>query len=476
MTEFTSEGALYELLARGNKDKYFISDTLTAQSPFRNNYKRVPAYVHELRKIPPTNNTDFGKTIEFNFEVAGDLYTHPTLLIELPSWYPNNQTYIDLSNNTKPIYYNKSVVYDISNNTYGYTSGIGYFLFEQIQIYQDQIMVQEFSGDALYATRLSRGSINSATLENELVGFHDGSDISISRNGTPNTLRLELPLIGCQHKDDGGFPSFAVRSQNFRLRCKLRNLEDLIESNDGQVKPNPFSRTMYVQSYLNQIQKTEIQTLDRYNIGQPTIYLETRHIYVDPDTQKELVDSYLEYPFSRLYENIFYFNEKDYTPLARGALADTTKRIDAVHPASRIVFFLRQQSDLQKNKLWKISSDVSNNEYYNNISLLIASRDRESLFPPLVWNVLTQHAKEDRYSGAGLGIMSWDLGDQKGRRAPFARQPEGSINFSTADRPTLYIELQQIAGSNRNTEMRLIVDTWASYETEERRGNLKYAN
>ena len=126
--------------------------------------------------------------------------------------------------------------------------------------------------------------------------------------------------------------------------------------------------------------------------------------------------------------------------------------------------------------MWKISSDVSNNEYYNNISLLIASRDRETLFPPLVWNSLTQHAKEDRYSGSGLGIMNWDLGEQKGRKLPAARQPEGSVNFSTADRPTLYMELQQIAGSNRDTEMRMIVDVWADYETEERRGSLKYAN
>ena len=476
MTELTSEGALYELVSRGNKDIYFQVDALTSLSPFRNNYKRVPAYVHELRKIPPTNNTDFGKIIEFNFEVAGDIFTHPTLLIDLPTWYPNNQTYVDLNNNTKTIDYSKSVVYDTSNNTYGYTNGIGYFLFENIQIYQDQILVQEFSGDALYATRLSRGSLNSALLENSLVGIHNGSSVSISRNGKPNTLRVELPLLGCQHIDDGGFPSYAIRSQNLRLRCKLRSIEDLIESSDGQIKPNVFSRNMYVQSYTNQNSFTPIQTLDRYTIGQPTIYLETRHIYVDPDTQKGLVETYNEIVFSRFYENIFYFNEKDYTPLARGALADTTKRIDAVHPASRIVFFLRQQSDIQKNKLWKISSDVSNNEYYNNISLLIASRDRESLFPPLVWNTLTQHAKEDRYSGSGLGVMCWDLGEQKGRRPPFAHQPEGTINFSTADRPTLYIELQQIAGSNRNTEMRLIVDTWASYETEEKRGSLKYAN
>jgi len=89
MTELSSEGSLYELVSRGNKDKYFISDTLTALSPFRNNYKRVPAFVHERRQIPPINNADFNKIIEFQFEVAGDIYTHPTLLIELPTWLPN---------------------------------------------------------------------------------------------------------------------------------------------------------------------------------------------------------------------------------------------------------------------------------------------------------------------------------------------------------------------------------------------------
>jgi hypothetical protein len=121
----------------------------------------------------------------------------------------------------------------------------------------------------------------------------------------------------------------------------------------------------------------------------------------------------LDLSFSRLYENIFHFIERDYAPLSVNALAATTQRIDAVHPASRMIFFMRQNTDIQKNKLWKISSDVSNNEYYNNISFLIGSRDRETLFSPLIWNVIAQHAKEDRYSGPGLGVMNWDLGEQR---------------------------------------------------------------
>ena len=465
MSQLTSEGALYEMVARGNKDVYFQADVATAVSPFRNNYKRIPAMVHEKRQIPPTNNADFGKTLEFDFEVAGDVFTHPSLVINLPSWLPS--TYASINN--------KSIVQDLSGNTYGYTNGVGYFLLSSIQIYQDQILLQDFSGDALYASRLSRGSLNSALLENELAGMHDGSALSIGRNATPPSLRIELPLIGCQSIEDGGFPSFAIRSQTFRLRIKTRKLEDLVECSDGRSKPTPWNSLLEIQTSKNG-SFTTFQTLDRYKIDQPSIYLETRHIYVDPDTQKELVESTLEYPYCRLFENIYYFNERDYSPLNNGAVAAVTRRIDAVYPASRLVFFMRQKSDIDANKLWKIISDVSNNEYYNNVSFLIASRDRETLFPPLLWNQIVQHAKEDRYSGSGLGIINWDLGEQRGRRLPYTRQPEGSVNFSEADRPTLYVELQQIAGSNRNTEMRLIVDTWSVFETEDRRGGLRFAN
>jgi len=468
MTEFTKEGALYELLARGNKDVYFQADAFTSVSPFRNNYKRGPAYVHERRQIPPINNVDFGKVVEFDFEVAGDVFTHPTLLIDLPTWLPSE--FASLNNN--------NIITDNSGNTYGYTKGIGYFLFSKIQVYQDQILLQEFSGDALYATKLSRGSINSSFLENVLVGIHDGSSLSIQRNATPKQLRLELPLLGCQNIEDGGFPSYGVRTQVFRLRLTLRKLEDLVEcSNSSITKPNlyPWDRSDFTITDKNS-NVTNFSTLGRYQMSIPNLYLETRHIYVDPDTQKGLVESSQELLFSRLYENTFYFNEKDYAPMLNNAVSSVLKRIDAVHPASRLLFFMRQKSDININKLWKITSDLTNKEYYNNISLLIASRDRETSFPPFIWNILTQHSKEDRYSGEGLGIMNWDLGEQRGKVANAIHQPEGSVNFSTADKPNIVVDLQNISGTDRNTEMLLIVDAWAIYQIEKGRGRLKYSN
>ena len=88
---------------------------------------------------------------------------------------------------------------------------------------------------------------------------------------------------------------------------------------------------------------------------------------------------------------------------------------------------MRSQDDLKAGRRWKFSQ---NGEYYAAQSLIIAGRDRETLFTPFIWNTLTHHAKEDRDPGTGIGEMSWDLGSVYNKAY---RQPEGSVNFTTAD-------------------------------------------
>ena len=455
----TNEGALYELLARGNKDVYFFNDDFSSVSPYDNRYTPVPAQLHELRRIPPLNGADFGRTCEFEFEAAGEVFVDPTLVIDLPSWLPPQVAA------TNP----KSVITDADGVSYGYTNGIGYFLFSKIQIYQDQLLLQEFSGDALYAASRARGSLNSAFLENKITGVHSGSALEIGRAATPGRLRLHLPLLGCQHPDDGGFPSIAARAQTYKLRVTLRRLEDLVEASDSRSKPTPWARS----------DLGPVTTLQRSAIGPITLQLETRHIYVDPDTRERITRSSLEIPFSRLYENTFTYGAKDYEPLSRGAVANGTRRVDATHPAGRLLFWFYKTADLRANKYTKMVQD-NGTEYYNNISLIIAARDRETLTTPLLWNKLQHLAKEERDPGPGLGTMNWDLGDLRGREGPYQHQPEGAINFTTADRPTMYTDLADVpvdpVSGQKSTEMRVIVDSWAIAAFEKGRGGLKYGN
>lgn len=461
-----AEGALYELLARGNKDGYFFKDDADAISPFDNRYAPISAQIHERRRIPPLNGADFGRTCEFDFDVAGEVFTDPTILIQLPSWLPPTQAALNPT----------SVIQDLAGVRYGYTNAIAYFLFKNIQIYQDQLLIQEFSGDALFAASRSRGSLNSAFLENKITCTHDGTLLSIGRSATPGLLRLRLPLIGCQHPDDGGFPSIASRKQTYKLRLTLRKLEDVVEASDARAKPTPWERTDFsVQKSAEGLTQT-FSTLTRTAIGPPSLQLETRHTYLDPETRERIVRSQLEVPFSRLYENTFSFSARDYAPLARNSLALATRRIDATHPASRIIFWFHTIADLRANKYTRVNSQ----EYYNNASLFIAGRDRETLASPLLWNQLEHLAKEERDPGSGYGLMNWELGELRGRIPPFQHQPDGAVNFTSADRPTIYVDLADIPvdplTKEKQSEMHVLVDTWALAIFENGRGGLKYAN
>jgi hypothetical protein len=368
-----------------------------------------------------------------------------------------------------------TLVTDGAGASYGYTNGIGYFLFSKIQLYQDKILLDEYSGDALFASRASRGSLNSGYLENTLAGFHDGSAASLSAAATPGRIRLELPFFGGAN----GYPSVAIRNQTFKLRCTLRPLEELVEWS-GPLTARAPAPWLLPGMIAATEPPTQFVPLARTAIDAPTLQLETRHLYTDRESQDALQKGTLELPFAQLYENNFTFGPLEYAPLLRGATPAITKRLDAVHPASRLLWFFRSQNDVRANRLWKFTADISGGEYYLNQSLLIAGRDRETLFSPLIWNALTFHAKADRDPGIGLSEMNWDLGSLLGCQAPFERQPEGSVNFSTADRPTLYTELADVPPDlllgKQSTELTAIVDSWAVYTIEKDRGFFKYAN
>jgi hypothetical protein len=365
----------------------------------------------------------------------------------------------------------------IPGNRYGYVNGIAYFLFDKIQFYQDNILLQEYSGDALFAQRHMRGSYNSAFLEDALTGVHDGSLLSIQHAATGGPYRLRIPLPFCQHTDEGGLPLCATEKQQYRLRLTLRRLEDLVESSDvaQKGKPNPWDRSMSIYN-SNSVAKT-FQTIPRYMMADPTILLENKQLYIDPVNQKSL-----EIPiatFSRLYENKFTFGPADYAPLATGATAIAKRLIEGRHPAEQMYWFIRSREDLDANRLWKFSPNAtdstdSTKPYYNNIKLTVAGKNREEFWSSLIWQDIESHAKQERYSGRSIGSMNWSYGEQHAYRAPREFSPSGTLNFTSADRPTIYVDLAQVNSSN--TQMNLIVDGYGTYSVDEGRGSLLYAN
>jgi hypothetical protein len=208
-------------------------------------------------------------------------------------------------------------------------------------------------------------------------------------------------------------------------------------------------------------------TTTRSAMPSPVIQLESRHIYTDKETQAMLINTKHKIPYSRLYENRFTFGPLDYKPILKGAVSIVSRVLDAIHPASRILWAFRNRTELLKNRYDNFLADASGSEFYNYLSLVIAGRTREEAWSPMVWGKLVALAKEDCDPGAGLGIMNWDLGAHS---VIERHEPQGSVNFTTADRPTFLIDLS--GAQLQYVDMMAVVDTWTTFTLEGGRGSI----
>lgn len=472
------EGSLYELVARGVKDKYFIQDDKEAIHPFQWTYQRWPASLPEIRRTNPLNEPRFGQRCEFEMDLPGDVLLEASLQITLPSWLPPEmQSYNETAN---------TYVTGDTDKVYGYTNGIGYFLFESIQIYQDKILLQEVSGDSLYAAQLTKSNWNQGFLTQKLAGVHDGSRVAVMRNATPGTLKLTLPMIGCGFPGDRGLPLCGLRNQTFRIRLQLRPLERLVECFLPETNPAPWTQS-FTQTRATGIVPNVVSgsAISRDQIGQPSIVLQTRQLYLLNEAREALAKETIEVPYIRYFDNVFSVNQLDYSPLPLGT-AIITKRVDANYTVERIVTYFRNQLKVGQNRLYDFTNSdasatfVGDGQFYSSLRLVIAGQVREGPWDSLVWKTIISDAKQERSPSQNVTIMDWSRGWRIGDEPPAQREPTGGINFTTADRPQLNVTLTDIATDPtlgyKQAQMISTCESWALYVIRNQRGGLVYAN
>lgn len=463
----SSEGALFELVARGQKDVYFMSKENTAVVPFSYDMKTWPATIDETRQTQPLNMVDFGRSIEWEMDSFGDVLVAASLRIELPTWLPLSVAPLNFTTN----------ITDASGFTYGYTQGVGAFLFEHIQFYQDQLLLQEFSGDFLYAWTHLQGTLNQEALAIKEMGGHGGTALEIQRNATPGKLSLRLPLIGCSHPDDGGLPFVALPGQKYRIRCKLRKLEDLVENSNGDIKPAPWLRSDLVYKTQAGI-TTPIKAFTREQIGKPLITLETTQRYVRINIQDLLKKTPNQIPFLRPFENTLSLDSLDYAGVENGVGSYVTKRIDGRHPAEGVLIMFQSQYYINRNQLWNLKNPIGTS-YYNNIKFMVAGKERENPWNSSVWEQISPLVKCEKCPGIPISWISFTVGPSYGYRAPEKRKPSGTLNFTSADKPTLWMDLQDTlpwAEEQKKVVMRVISIGWGIYSVEDQRGTLLFGN
>ena len=501
INQSSGQGALFELVARGVKDNYFVKDSKDSIFPYDARYGSSMPHLAERRTVVPIARTNFGGSFEVEIDTFGDIMTECALEIDLPTWLPP----LGLGSQLQPV--DPSIangLYPITSNqtSYGYVNGIGYFLFESIQFYQDQMLLQEWSGDGLYAKQLTEGSLNSSGLAFKQAGVTAASNDTspagiraLQMRATPGHLRIYLPLPGMQCPKDSGFPLIGLPSQTFRIKGTLRKLEDLVVSSDPLTrKPAPWAMPEFVIAYPNG--PVTFAPKPFLDIGQPTILLSTVQHYISLEEGEEVRSTAIQIPFRKQFENQFSFGELDYIPLDKGGQAVATRYIDGRHPAERLFWFFRNSTLVEQNRLdvfyndyfqYKPVSETQayTSEFYYGIKLNIAGKEREDLYGASLWNHIVPVAKHENVSfemgmGKGIGSMMWSLGDTYGTVYPAPRNPEGTVNFTTADRPTMYIQLANIMPNlylaARKAEMRVYVDSWNVYEVVNGRGRLMFAN
>jgi len=461
------EGGLYDLVARGAKDVYFTKDDKDSVNPFDWRYERYPACLPELRYTNPLNDVRFGQRVEWEFDLPADVLVEATLVIQLPTWLPPEYV---LGNATTLTYADGDPA-----KTYGYVNGIAYFLFESIQIFQDNLLLQEVSGDALYAAGLTKGSWNQAFLTEKLAGVHDGSALSIARNATPGSLELQIPMIGCGWEGDRGLPLCGLRQTVFRLRCHLRPLEQLVETTGTDVCPAPWLHTFTQNGVI-------FSALSRIQIGQPTITLRTKQLYLTNEVRHELAKMTIEIPYIRYFENDFMLNALDYASFDRGSgVALVTRFLDANYTVERIVTFFRSSKNIAANRLWDFTNSTSpDGQFYNTIELIIAGQTRENAWPSAVWQQTVIDAKQERSSSRTISIIDWSRGWRIEDVPTAKREPTSGVNFTTADRPMLNLNLKNVAVNPtlgyKQTVFTSLCESWALYRIRNGNGGLEYAN
>jgi hypothetical protein len=211
--------------------------------------------------------------------------------------------------------------------------------------------------------------------------------------------------------------------------------------------------------------------------------LSTTQRYLRQDLQEHLRTIKNEIPFLRPFENVLSLDPNDYIAVEKGVSSYITKRIDGRHPAEGILLTFQSDYHRERNQLWNFKNPYTVNnpdgDYYNTLKFLVAAKDRESQWTPDIWKGLSPLAKSEKCPGIPLSWISFTYGPGYGYRAPERRKPSGTLNFSMADRPTLWLDIIDTLPSSLGKKrvcLRATTIGWGIYRVEDQRGTLVFAN
>jgi hypothetical protein len=466
-------GCLLELVARGKKDLYFTANPTV--SFFHSVYVRAAPFTKEIYVCPPRNNPEWGRYVDFDIEHRGDISKAFHLRITLPTWLPGPAA---AANPT-------GIVTDASGVTYGWCNNIGFQILDSIQVFQDQLLIHEAYGEYLdWRLRTSYGFATSYLTGAE-VGAREETTLGIGRSATIGTLRVPIPVFGWQHLYDPGTPLCALRNQRFRIRVNLRNLDDLIVASDGRLRPQPWELPLLIQQSPGGPIDTTQTSLPQSAMKPITMSLEQTVLYLPADVQTWFKAQTLYMPFLTVQHEQFTIEDNELTAAAANpaGVVQLPFELDFIGSVDRLLFACRSEASTQAGQRTNLrapprAGQVLGDPFLRTVRLNIANIDRVKQWRLPVVREVTSYWKSRR--------MGLDQADPSKPQEVYTLAfgdydwavPVGTLNFTRASLPTLYVTLNAIPYDPRNisrkTFLLTYVESWNIFEISGGRGKMKF--
>lgn len=454
-------GGLLELVARGKKDVFFTSNPKT--SFFHSVYKRAAPFSKEIYITKPRNIPDWGHWTEFELEHRGDLARAFYLRLELPTWLPGPAVDANMT----------GIVNDPSGITFGYCNNVGFQIIDRVQVFQDTVLLHEFYGEYLdWRLRQSYSMVTAFTLAQD-IGARPDTALAIGRSATPGLLRVPLPILGWQHLYDPGFPLVCVRNMRFRIRVLFRKLSDVVVASDGRLRPSPWGGKPLC------IQRTAGGPIDKSQVSLPLTAmksliasLESTQVYLPADVTMALKAQRHDIPFLSVQAQQTTIEDNMLTAAATPGFATFSMPIpvEFIGNVDRLLIGFRSEAATLAGQRSSLTPAA------RTVRLNIANIDRIKQWPMSVYREVNAYWKNARlgleYSGAAQEVYTITFGGFD------YEVPAGTLSFTRAVLPTLYLTLNSLPFDTRNISRKtfalVYAESWNVFSAENGKGRMLF--
>ena len=443
-------GSLIELVGRGKKDIWLTGNPVVTF--FNSVYMRSVPFTKEIYVQQPRNEPSWSRYVDFDLDHRGDMARHFYLRIQLPTWLP---PYAAAVNPT-------GIVTDASGVTFGYTNAIGYQLLDKIQIFQDQVLIQEYYGEYLAWRGRQVAEVATSALMNEQSGSHLETPLGIGRSATPKELRVLLPILGAADLFDPGMPMVALNKQRWRIRIYLRKLQEVVQASDGQLFPEPWGgKPLRIQATKNGPVDTSYVTLPLTSVQPIYLSLESTQIYLPREARLWLQSQTLRFLYQSIQYEEYVIEDNYFTAASPpyNANVQIPLEVDIIGSASRILIGFRSQACTDAGER-SFFTAYDGSPYAQTLRLNISNIDRIKPWPLAVFREVTAYWKSTRlpldYSlplPQDIYTMTFGGFDDE--------QPCGTLQFTRAILPTLYVILAPIPADPRNNSRKTTLIAYA---------------